>query len=54
MGVNEGDLQVVVSLSFHLSTFSEKKTFSSKVGIEPPSTPLLGFQGSRGSRKIKK
>ena len=27
MGVNEGDLQVVVSLSFHLSTFSEKKNF---------------------------
>ena len=31
----------------------EKKK-SSKVGIESPSTPLLGFQSSRGSRKIKK
>ena len=32
----------------------EKKTYSWKVGIEPSSTPLLGFQGSRGSRKNKK
>ena len=32
---------------------TKKKTFSSNVGIEPPSTPLLGFQGRRGSRKKK-
>ena len=32
----------------------KKETFLLKVGIEPPSTPLLGFQGSRGSRKMKK
>ena len=33
---------------------TKKEAFSSKVGIEPPPTPFLGFQGSRGSRKIKK
>ena len=32
---------------------TKNETFMSKVGIEPPSTPLLGFQGSRGSRRIK-
>ena len=88
MGVNEGNLQVVVSVSlivfcpadhvadwqprillgtvearsvnvkktttFIIAHSPKKETFSSKVGIEPPSTPLLRFQGSRGSRKIKK
>ena len=29
----------------------KKETFSSKVGIEPLSTPFVGFQGSRGSRR---
>ena len=33
---------------------TKDENFSSKVGIEPLSTPFLGFQGSRGSRKIKK
>ena len=33
---------------------TKKETFSSKVGIEPPSTSLLGFQGSRGYRIIIK
>ena len=32
----------------------KKEKNSTKVGIEPPSMPLSGFQGSRGSRKIKK
>ena len=30
------------------------KPFPWNVGNEPSSTPLLGFQGSRGSRRIKK
>ena len=30
--------------------FEKQKRKSLKVGIEPPSTPLLGFQCSRGSR----
>ena len=36
------------------SDFYLNNKISPKVGIEPSSTPLLGFQGSRGSRKKKK
>ena len=53
MGVNEENLQVVVSLSSsHI--LRKTKLFHRKVGIKPLSTPFLGFQGSRESTKIKK
>ena len=49
-------LQMVFSPLFleTLLTFSDFFFFSSKVRIEPLSTPSLGLQGSRGSRKINK
>ena len=39
---------------FHLSAFSEEINFTWEVGIDPSSTPLLGFRVSRGSKQESK
>ena len=51
----------LVLYDWHLRSFTsilahspKKELFSWKVGIEPSSTPFLGFQGSRGSRRNQK
>ena len=46
---------IIWSLFLLYTLISEdvKRNFFLKAGIEPPSTPLLGLQSTRGSRKKK-
>ena len=43
-----------VQIFLQTTIFSEKRNFFVEGGNRTLLTPLLGFQGSRGSRKIKK